>query len=220
MVHEIESRRRATVALHASVVDQLHAVHAGVAETCAAWSGAGSDPLPADNSFFCAHAGRSGRRCVVVNGGERADDSLFLSKALSIGTTPTFQGRRDRPRRAPRPASFDKRAVVRPQRSRSFPPAGSGGVLKALRRARRRPAGRIAGDRTTWPSTRSGSAAGKLGAAVDRIVRAQRIAGFPRLQPPGVRSVQGAAQRRLLRRAHLPLPHLAAESRRPRDRAA
>ena len=46
-------------------------------------------------------------------------------------------------------------------------------------------------------------------------IRAQRIARLPRLQPSGVRSVQGAAQRRLLRRAHLPLPHAAA---RPGDR--
>ena len=66
----------------------------------------------------------------------------------------------------------------------------------------------VAGDHTSWP-TEDGRSAARASSArtVDRTSRPQRDARLPRLQPPGVRGVQGAAQRRLLVGAHLPVPH-------------
>src|SRR3954466_8881326 len=52
---------------------------------------AGSDPLPADNRFHFVLAPSEPVSLLVVDNGYRAGSSLFLGKALSIGTTPAFQ---------------------------------------------------------------------------------------------------------------------------------
>jgi hypothetical protein len=137
---------------------------------------------------------------------------LFLSKALSIGTTPTFKVDVTSTSRTAS-GTFDKRAVV-VLNDTIFPPAGSGSVLK---RYVERGGGLlvIAGDRTTWPSTEADLLPGKLGAAVDRTSGRSGSLGFLDYSHPVFEGVQGAAQRRLLRRAHLPLPHPAAN---PGDR--
>jgi Mg-chelatase subunit ChlD len=160
--HEIETQR-ATVPAHTS---------SSVTFTAFTLAGpnvrgtvrAGSDPMPADNSFHFVLTPSAPVSVVVVDRGG-ADGSLFLSKALSIGTTPTFQidvvptGR-------VATGSFDKRAVV-VLNDTMFPPAGSGGVLK---RFVERGGGLlvIAGEHTTWPTDVADLLPGRLGAPVDR----------------------------------------------------
>ena len=89
---------------------------------------AGTDPLPADNSFHFVLAPSEPVSLVVVDSGDRSASSLFLSKALSIGTTPVFRVDVTSASRLT-PASLDKRAVVI-LNDTMFPPAGGGGVLK------------------------------------------------------------------------------------------
>lgn len=171
--HEIETGR-ATVAPHASSsigFTQFTLASANVRGVVKA----GSDPLPADNAFYFAVTPGEAVPVVIVNGSDRSDDSLFLSKALSIGTTPTFNVDTTSTSRAAS-STFDKRAVV-VLNDTIFPPAGSGGVLK---RFVERGGGLlvITGDRTTWPSTEAELLPGKLGAAVDRTSGRSGSLGF------------------------------------------
>src|SRR5438128_9544224 len=72
---------------------------------------AGSDLLPADNSFHFVLTPSEPVSLVIVDSGDRSASSLFLSKALAIGTTPTFQVEVTSASRLT-PAAFDKRALV------------------------------------------------------------------------------------------------------------
>jgi hypothetical protein len=125
---------------------------------------AGSDPMPADNVFHFVLSPSEPVSILVVDGGG-GDASLYLAKALSIGTTPTFQvdvvptGR-------VAPGSFDKRSVVI-LNDTMFPPAGGAGVLKKFVE---RGGGLlvVTGERASWPAGEADLLPGKLGAAVDR----------------------------------------------------
>ena len=80
-----------------------------------------------------------------------------------------------------------------------LPPAGGGGALK---RFVERGGGVlvVAGERTAWPQGEAELLPGnarRAGRSDDAA--AARTLGLPRLQPSGLRGVQGAAQRRLLR---------------------
>jgi hypothetical protein len=125
---------------------------------------AGSDPLPADNAFHFVLMPAAPVSLLIVDSGT-SDSSLYLSKALSIGTTPAFQVDVVP---APRvtPASFEKRAVV-VLNDTMFPPAGAGG---ALRRFVERGGGLliVAGDHTSWPTGELDLLPGRLGTPVDR----------------------------------------------------
>ena len=94
---------------------------------------------------------------------------------------------------------LDKRSVVI-LNDTTVPPGLAGGALK---RYVERGGGLLVafGDHSAWPTTRNRPAAGqtRIGRRSHRWTR--RDDRLPRLQPSGVRSVQGAAQRRLLRRA-------------------
>ena len=52
---------------------------------------AGTDPLPADNTFDFVLAPSAPVSVLVVDGGDRGTASFYLTKALAIGTTPAFQ---------------------------------------------------------------------------------------------------------------------------------
>ena len=141
---------------------------------------------------------------LVVDGGDRTDTSFYLTKALGIGNAPAFQVEAVPVGRVS-PAMLDKRAVV---------------ILNdtdAAAGARRRRAEAIRRDAAAACSSSSASARpgrpsetdllpAKLGAPVDRLNGRGGTHRLPRLQPPGVRGVQGAAQRRLLRGARAALP--------------
>ena len=126
---------------------------------------AGTDPLPADNAFYFVLAPSDPVSLVIVDSGDRADGSLFLSKALAIGTTPAFQVDVTTASRMT-PAAFDKRAVVI-LNDTMFPPAAGGNALK-----RYLDGGGgllvVTGDHTTWPQGEAAVLPGRLGATVDR----------------------------------------------------
>lgn len=125
---------------------------------------AGSDPMPADNTFNFVLTPSEPVSLLVVDSGQ-PDASLYLSRALSIGTAPTFQVDVMSAARVA-PTSFDKRAVVI-LNDTMFPPAAAGGVLK---RFVERGGGLlvVAGDHTTWSTTDAELLPGRLGSAVDR----------------------------------------------------
>ena len=126
---------------------------------------AGADLLPADNTFHFVLAPSEPVSLAIVDSGDRSDGSLFLSKALSIGTTPTFHVDVASASRVT-PTAFDKRAVAI-LNDTMFPPAAGGGVLK---RFLERGGGLLVatGDHTTWPPGEAGLLPGRLGATVDR----------------------------------------------------
>src|SRR5262249_49256018 len=125
---------------------------------------AGSDALPADNNFHFVLTPSAPVSLEIVDSGDSAS-SLFLSKALGIGSTPAFQVDVTTASRMT-PAAFDKRAVV-VLNDTIFPPAPGGGALK---RFVERGGGLlvVTGDHTTWPQSEADLLPGKLGALVDR----------------------------------------------------
>ncbi len=136
---------------------------------------AGSDPLPADNTFHFVLTPSAPVPVMVVDSGDRADASLFLSKALSIGTTPTFQVDASSASRAT-PLAFEKRAVV-VLNDTMFPPSGGGGALK---RFVERGGGLliVMGDHASWPQGEADLLPGRLGATVDRTTGRSGSLGY------------------------------------------
>ena len=125
---------------------------------------AGTDPMPADNTFHFVLTPSEPVSLLIVDNGT-PDASLYLQKALSIGTAPTFQVD-VMPAARVSSGSFDKRAVVI-LNDTLFPPAAAGGVL---RRYVERGGGLlvVTGDHTTWPTQEADLLPGRLGNAVDR----------------------------------------------------
>jgi hypothetical protein len=161
--HEIQTER-AGVAAHASgsvSFTQFTLVGPNIRGSIHA----GSDPLPADNNFHFVLTPSAPVSLVIVDSGDRSGSSLFLSKALAIGTTPSFQLDETTPSRMT-PTAFDKRTVV-VLNDTMFPPAAGGGALK---RFVERGGGLlvVTGDHTTWPQGEADLLPGRLGATVDR----------------------------------------------------
>jgi aerotolerance regulator-like protein/VWA domain-containing protein len=162
--HEIQTEH-ATVAAHASgsvAFTQFTLVGPNIRGSVRA----GTDPLPADNTFNFVLTPSAPVSLAVVDNGDRAGSSLFLSKALSIGTSPLFQVETTT---APRmtPAMFDKRSVVILNNT-TFPPAAGGSALKHFVE---RGGGLlvIAGDSTSWSQSELDMLPGRLGGIVDRM---------------------------------------------------
>ena len=160
--HEIQTEK-ASVAAHASgsvSFTQFTLVGANVRGSIHA----GSDALPADNNFHFVLTPSAPVSLEIVDSGDAAS-SLFLSKALGIGSTPAFQVEVTTASRMT-PTAFDKRAVV-VLNDTIFPPAAGGGALK---RFVERGGGLlvVTGDHTTWPQSEADLLPGRLGALVDR----------------------------------------------------
>jgi Aerotolerance regulator N-terminal/von Willebrand factor type A domain len=130
---------------------------------------AGMDPMPQDNVFnFVLTPGRPVSILVVSPKeatGNRDDPGLYLSKALSIGTTPAFQVDVTSAVRMS-PAMLEKRAVV-VLNDTPFPPALAGG---ALRKYVEQGGGVLVvlGEHSTWPSNDAALLPGTLTGTVDR----------------------------------------------------
>src|SRR5206468_3226875 len=135
---------------------------------------AGSDPLIADNTFHFVLTPSEPVSLAIVDALDRSDASLFLAKALAIGTAPTFQIDVTSASRIT-PAGLDKRAVVI-LNDAPFPPGAAG----ALRRFVERGGGLlvVAGDHTTWPSSEADLLPGTLGKTVDRTSGRSASLGF------------------------------------------
>jgi hypothetical protein len=129
---------------------------------------AGADAMPADNAFhFVLTPSEPVSIALVDNSTPAANDaSAFMTKALGIGTAPTFLVEAVNASRLS-PAMFEKRSVV-VLNDTMFPPAGGSGALK---RYVERGGGLlvVVGDHTTWPSGEADLFPGKLGAAVNRM---------------------------------------------------
>jgi hypothetical protein len=162
--HEIQTER-ATVPAHASgsvSFTQFTLVGPNIRGSVRA----GVDPLPADNTFNFVLTPSAPVSLVVVDNGDRSGSSLFLNKALAIGTTPLFQVETTSASRMT-PTMFDKRSVVILNNT-TFPPAAGG---SALRRFVERGGGLlvIAGDSTSWSASELDLLPGRLGGIVDRM---------------------------------------------------
>ncbi len=126
---------------------------------------AGSDPLPQDNAFrFVLTPGRSVPVLVIDQRGDRSDPSLYLSRALGIGTAPAFRADLI-PAAQTTVAQLDTHSVV-VLNDVAFPPALSNG---ALRRFLERGGGLLVvlGEHSTWPASEAALLPGALGAMVD-----------------------------------------------------
>ncbi|HMB78733.1 MAG TPA: BatA and WFA domain-containing protein [Vicinamibacterales bacterium] len=161
--HEIQTEK-ATVAAHASgsvSFTQFTLSSPNVRGSVKA----GTDLLPADNTFYFVLAPSAPVSVVIVDSGDRAASSLFLAKALSIGTTPVFQVDTTTASRLT-PAMLDKAAVVI-LNDTAFPPGAGGGVLKKFLE---RGGGLlvVSGDHATWPQGEAELLPGRFGATVDR----------------------------------------------------
>jgi hypothetical protein len=125
---------------------------------------AGRDPLPADNVFHFVLAPSAPVSILIVDSGAPAGASLYLSKALSIGTTPAFHVEL---LPAPRvtPASFDGRAVII-LNDTAFPSAAGNGVLA---RFVERGGGLLVifGEHSAWPSGDTALLPGTVGPITD-----------------------------------------------------
>src|SRR3954470_23867666 len=136
---------------------------------------AGADPMPADNTFNFVLTPSEPVSLVIVDSGERDASSLFLAKALAIGTTPVFQIDVTSASRLT-PAALDKRSVVI-LNDTMFPPAGGGGVLKKYLE---RGGGLlvVSGDHATWPQGEAELLPGRFGATVDRMTGRSGSLGY------------------------------------------
>jgi hypothetical protein len=126
---------------------------------------AGADALPADNTFDFVMTPSQTVSVLVVDGGTGPNSSFYLTKALSIGTTPAFQ-LETVPAARVTPQTLERRSVV-VLNDTVLPPGLAGGVLK---RFVERGGGLLVvfGDRSTWPSTETDLLPGTMGRIVDR----------------------------------------------------
>jgi hypothetical protein len=135
---------------------------------------AGSDLLPADNTFHFTVSPSAPVSLLVIEGGDR-DSSLYLSKALGVSASPRFQTD-VMPVVRVSPNNFEKRAVVI-LNDVAFPPAAQNGALKQYVE---RGGGLLiaAGDHTTWPQGEKDLMPGTLGPTVDRTQGRGATLGF------------------------------------------
>jgi hypothetical protein len=170
--HEIETKP-ATLAPHATTPVTFTAftvAEANVRGTVRA----GTDLLPADNTFHFVVSPSAPVSVAIVENGDRAGASLYLTKALAIGTTPSFQ-----PEVIPAsrltPAIFDKRSVVI-FNDTAMPSSMAGAVNRFVERG-----GGVlvvTGERASWLSEDADLLPGKLGAPVDRVSGRSATLGY------------------------------------------
>jgi hypothetical protein len=125
---------------------------------------AGDDPLPADNAFHFVLAPSAPLSILVVDSGADAGSSLYLSKALGIGSTPAFQVEVV-PASRVTPDHLNSRSVVI-LNDTPLPSAAGPGALKSFVE---RGGGLfvVLGERSTWPSTDVDLLPGKVGPPTD-----------------------------------------------------
>ena len=135
---------------------------------------AGSDAMPADNSFDFVVTPSQSVSVLVVDSGS-TDSSFYLTKALAIGNTPTFNVEVVPVGRVT-PQMLEKRAAVI-LNDTALPAALAGGALKRYIEG----GGGLlvaVGERTTWPQNEAELLPGQLGAVVDRMDGRGATIGF------------------------------------------
>ncbi|MGE0706087.1 MAG: BatA domain-containing protein [Vicinamibacterales bacterium] len=136
---------------------------------------AGSDALPADNAFHFVLSPSRPVSVLVIDSGDRADSSFYLSRALAIGTAPAFRAEVMTPGRVT-PDILDNYSVVIVNNTALPPAVGTDGLQEFVQ------AGGgllvVFGDRTTWPSNDTTVIPGQPGAMVDRSTARAGTLGF------------------------------------------
>ena len=129
---------------------------------------AGTDRLPADNAFHFVLAPSRPVSILLVDQGDRAGNSFYLTRALAIGTAPAFQVETMPPQRVSTGA-LDRRSLVILNNTVVPPGVGVAGLQQYVEQG----GGLfvIAGDRASWPSNDTTVLPGPLGETVDRIDR-------------------------------------------------
>jgi hypothetical protein len=125
---------------------------------------AGSDPLAADNAFYFVLTPSTAVNVLVIDSGDQSGASFFLTKALSIGNTPTFKTEVV-PAARVSTTTLEGRSVVI-LNDAMLPPGAAGGVL---RRYVERGGGLLIafGARSSWPASEADLLPGSLGQTVD-----------------------------------------------------
>jgi hypothetical protein len=125
---------------------------------------AGNDALPADNAFHFVLAPSQALSVLIIDNGS-AESTLYLRKALSIGTTPVFKVETV-PAARVSPSTLDRRAVV-VLNDAMLPPGLAGGELKKFVE---RGGGLLVvfGNNSSWPASEADLLPGKLGGTVER----------------------------------------------------
>lgn len=136
---------------------------------------AGTDSLVADNSFDFVLNPSQSVSVLIIESGSGGSSSFYLSKALAIGNTPTFQ-LETVPAARVTPQMLDKRSVVI-LNDAMLPPGLAGGALKAFVE---RGGGLLIvfGERSSWPAGDVDILPGRLGAVVDRTDGRGATIGF------------------------------------------
>jgi hypothetical protein len=136
---------------------------------------AGSDPLAVDNTFDFVLLPSEPVSILLVDGGDRASSTFYLSKALAIGSAPAFQVEVTPPARASS-ASLDRRAVVILNDTIVPPGIGTSGLRQFVERG----GGLLVafGDRGTWPGNETELLPGQPGQAIDRTSGRGGTLGF------------------------------------------
>jgi hypothetical protein len=160
--HDLQTQR-VTAAAHASTSVTFTPFTLAEANVRGTVRG-GTDALPADNTFHFVLVPSAPVSLVVIDSGTQAASSLYLAKALSIGTAPAFHVDVV-PAARVTPATFDTHSVVI-LNDAAFPSAGGNGVLK---RFVERGGGLLVafGDHSAWPSGDTDLLPGQAGAVMD-----------------------------------------------------
>ena len=135
---------------------------------------AGTDPMPADNTFdFILTPSQSVSVLLVDNGADRS--SFFITRALAIGNTPTFKVEVV-PSGRVTPQTLERRSAVI-LNDTSLPPGLAGGALKKYIEG----GGGVVialGERSNWPANDVELLPGQLGQVVDRLDGRGATIGF------------------------------------------
>jgi hypothetical protein len=126
---------------------------------------AGSDALASDNTFHFVVGPSQPLAVLIIESGDRASSSFYLSRALSIGSAPAFRVEVLPASRAT-PAALDGRSVV--ILNDTVVPQGIG--VNGLQQYVERGGGLLVavGQRTTWPPNDAALLPGRLGTVIDR----------------------------------------------------
>ncbi|MEQ1868766.1 MAG: BatA domain-containing protein [Vicinamibacterales bacterium] len=135
----------------------------------------GSDQLAADNSFDFVINPSQSVSVLVIDSGANPTSSFYLTRALAIGNTPTFQVETVAAARVT-PQMLERRTVV-VLNDTMVPPGLAGGALKSFVE---RGGGLLIvfGARTTWPQNETALLPGTLGTVIDRADGRGATIGF------------------------------------------
>ncbi len=126
---------------------------------------AGTDPMPADNTFSFVLEPSAPVSVLVVDGSDRGTASFFLSKALEIGTAPSFQAETLQVARVSGDSLAKRNVLV--LNNTMLPPGLSAQTIEGFVKSG---GGLLVvfGDRSAWPANDVTLLPGKVGQTIDR----------------------------------------------------